>query len=346
MRPKVISLIAGTVVVTGGGLAALGIGGGSGKTERERLPPATEQITRSTLDSTQNVDGTLGYGGTRTVSGTKGIVTWLPRAGRTISRGGIVFKVDNVPVPLIYGSLPFYRGLSSGMKGPDVRELEENLSALGFGGSMTVDDKFSPATTAAVKTWQEQLGVEKTGVVGLGSVLVAKGKIRIGEHKKNSGDNAAGPILDYTGTAKVVTVDLDAQYQTMAKKGRQVTVSLPNGSSTRGVISSVGTVVKSTGTGPEQKQTVPMVIRLTGGKSLSSFDKTPVTVRLTVGSRKGVLTVPISALVARPGGKYGVQVVEAASTRTVPVETGMFANGRVEITGPGLTAGMNVGVPG
>jgi multidrug efflux pump subunit AcrA (membrane-fusion protein) len=132
----------------------------------------------------------------------------------------------------------------------------------------------------------------------------------------------------------------------MAKKGRKVTVSLPDGSSAQGVISSVGAVVKSTGTGSEQKQTVTMVIRLTGRKSLSSFDKTPVTVELTASSRRGVLTVPISALVALPGRKYGVQVVEAASSRTIPVETGMFANGRVEIAGPGLAAGMNVGVPG
>jgi multidrug efflux system membrane fusion protein len=58
-----------------------------------------------------------------------------------------------------------------------------------------------------------------------------------------------------------------------------------------------------------------------------------------------VLTVPVAALLALSEGGYGVQVVEGTGTRIVAVETGLFADGRVEISGSGIAAGTNVGVP-
>ncbi len=42
---------------------------------------------------------------------------------------------------------------------------------------------------------------------------------------------------------------------------------------------------------------------------------------------------------------FGVEVVEGDATRHVPVTTGLFAGGRVEISGDGLTEGMTVGMP-
>jgi multidrug efflux system membrane fusion protein len=48
---------------------------------------------------------------------------------------------------------------------------------------------------------------------------------------------------------------------------------------------------------------------------------------------------------AAAGGGFAVQVVDGGTTRQVPVRTGLFADGRVEITGDGLAEGMTVGVP-
>jgi hypothetical protein len=43
---------------------------------------------------------------------------------------------------------------------------------------------------------------------------------------------------------------------------------------------------------------------------------------------------------------FGVEIVEASGrTRRVPVTTGLFAGGRVEISGAGLAAGQKVVVP-
>jgi multidrug efflux system membrane fusion protein len=68
-------------------------------------------------------------------------------------------------------------------------------------------------------------------------------------------------------------------------------------------------------------------------------------VAFTAGERPDVLAVPVPALLALAEGGYGVQVVEGDTTRTVAVETGLFADGKVEITGNGLQAGLKVAVP-
>lgn len=56
-----------------------------------------------------------------------------------------------------------------------------------------------------------------------------------------------------------------------------------------------------------------------------------------------MLTVPVEAIVALREGGYGLQIVRASTTTTVRVETGMSADGRIEVTGAGLAEGMQVG---
>jgi hypothetical protein len=75
----------------------------------------------------------------------------------------------------------------------------------------------------------------------------------------------------------------------------------------------------------------------------SDLDQAPVTVAITRQIHQNVLTVPITALLARPGGGYQVRL---GSDRYVPVEPGLFdsSTGRVEVTGE-LTPGQRVKVP-
>jgi multidrug efflux pump subunit AcrA (membrane-fusion protein) len=73
---------------------------------------------------------------------------------------------------------------------------------------------------------------------------------------------------------------------------------------------------------------------------------TNVSVHVTSDLAEQVLTVPVSALLALVEGGYAVEVVDADdSTRLVAVETGMFADGVVEISGEGLSEGLLVVVP-
>src|SRR6185436_13615927 len=152
-------------------------------------------------------DGTLGHGSTTTLAGRgSGTVTWLPTAGATVSRGKPLYKLDNKSVVLLYGTLPAYRTLQSGVKGADVRQFEKNLWALGYRG-FTVDDKYTASTAAAVKDWQDDLGVTETGTVETSQIWYAPTPVRIDSLSSENGASVqpGTEILKYTGTVLVAT---------------------------------------------------------------------------------------------------------------------------------------------
>ena len=89
-----------------------------------------------------------------------------------------------------------------------------------------------------------------------------------------------------------------------------------------------------------------MTITPTDPAQLPNLESAPVAVDVTTQSAKGVLAVPVNALLALAGGGYGLEVVDGRGrTRLVPVQTGIFDNSRVQVSGTGLAEGMNVVVP-
>ncbi len=344
------------VVLAGAGataVATLGLGGrGSGAASHSTLPPATAQVARATLRETTDVDGTLGYGDSRTLAGrTPGVLTGIPAEGTIVRRGQALYTVDQKPVTLLYGGTPAYRRLAPGVTGTDVRELEENLRALGYTG-FTVDDRYTTGTATAVKAWQEDLGLTETGTVDPSQVLFASGPLRVAEQKAHVGDQVApgAPILTYTGTGRLVTVALPVADQQYVRPGATVTVELPDGSTVSGRITSVGTVAHqqsdaSNPNGDSGSATIDVTVAIANQRALGTLDQAPVTVHIVSAERRNVLAVPVAALLALREGGYGVQVVSGGSSRIVAVQVGMFANGQVEISGPGIGPGTVVGVP-
>ncbi|WP_030439732.1 efflux RND transporter periplasmic adaptor subunit [Actinoplanes subtropicus] len=305
----------------------------------------TADIAKETLIDRESHDGTLGHGATVTL-GSKGggTVTWLPAVGATVSRGKALYKLDNKPVVLLYGSLPAYRMLRSGMKGADVRQFEKNLWALGYRG-FTVDDKYTASTAAAVKDWQDDLGLSETGTVDTSQIWYAPTAVRVDSVSSENGASVQPgvEILKYTGTALVATVDLTMDAQRLAVQGAAVRIEMPDGRTVPGKIVKVGTTVQK-GQGDEPDTTlIEVTIAFAGAPK--GLDDAAVTVDFTAGERRDVLTVPVAALLALAEGGYGVQVVDGATTKIVAVRTGLFAGGKVEISGDGLAAGMKVGMP-
>jgi multidrug efflux pump subunit AcrA (membrane-fusion protein) len=143
----------------------------------------------------------------------------------------------------------------------------------------------------------------------------------------------------------VVHIPLDASNQSEVKAGDRVTVTLPDGATTTGVVSSVGTVATSTpGPNGNPSTIIPAVVTLTDPGAAGSLDQAPVTVNITTASAHDVLAVPVGALLAQGSGGYDVEVVGPGNTRTyVPVTPGIFddANGLVQVTGA-LTPGQRV----
>ncbi|GAA3450497.1 peptidoglycan-binding protein [Dactylosporangium matsuzakiense] len=344
---KVILGVAAVAAV--GAAAAAGLGlpqtGSQAEAPKSSGPPKTATVSRQTLVDTQNEDGKLGHGDSRTLTGRgAGTLTEVPAAGTTIQRGQALYRSDNAPVVLLYGALPSYRNLAVGDEGPDVRQLEENLAALGYTG-FTVDDTYSSSTASAVRKWQGDLGLTKTGTVEAARIVYAVGAVRVDERKAEPGDPSGGAILAYTSTTPVVTVDLDTSDQRLAKSGTAVTVKLPDGRSATAKISAVQTIIQPAQGNEPAKTKYRVTIVPDDVKAFDGLDQMTVTVTFTAGKRENVLAVPVQALLALAEGGYGVQVVEGGTTKVVAVELGLFAAGKVEITGAGISAGTVVGMP-
>ncbi|MEV0378724.1 peptidoglycan-binding protein [Nonomuraea sp. NPDC050643] len=352
-RGRLVAGLLVAVAAAGGGLVAVNsaglLNGSAGPTRSaSALPPATAAVTRQTLNDTTDADGELGYGPVTTaLSRQPGTITWLPDSGATISRGRSLFRVDNKPVMLMYGDTPAYRDLKVGVEGKDVENLERNLRKLGYDG-FTVDDEFTYDTAEAVMEWQEDRGLDETGVVELGRVVFAPGKVRVDSLDAEAGQPATPgqKVLTYTGTSKVVTVYLEAEDQRMAKKGSKVEVTLPDGKSVKGKITEVATVIVPGEAQNDDPQTrVEALVSIGAAKAAKGLDKAAVDVTFTASQRKNVLTVPVAALVALQEGGFGLEIIEGGRSRYIKIETGLFSGGRVEVSGDGLTEGMTVGMP-
>jgi hypothetical protein len=299
-----------------------------------------------------------------------GILTRLPAVGAVVGRGQALYEADGYPVPLWYGTRPAWRAFQLGMTdGSDVRQLEANLVALGYDPdrAITVDRHYSWATAATVKRWQKASGRAQTGAVQLGQVVFVPGPIRVATVTATVGAPlpSGTAILTATSTRPQVTVALEPALQQLVRRGDRVEVILPDGKTTRGTIATVSRVATQPSTGSGQnggenqgeggsgsssgtgQATVQVTVRLANPKAAANLDQAPVQVAITTQAARGVLAVPINALLAQPGGGYAVQLVDGNDRRRVAVRTGLFDEtaGLVEVQGAGLAQGATVEVP-
>lgn len=348
----------GVATVAGVGLtfaATSGFGFSPAGEPTAHAPIATAEVTRQDLIATTDESGKLIHASEATLQGTGGTVTWLPAEGATIERGSQLLRIDEVPVVLLYGTLPAYRQLSSGSEGQDVRQFEENLAALGYTG-FDVDERFTWATTEAVMDWQSDRGLERTGVVDPSRIHYAAGPVQVTSLPMKVGDQATGKLLTVASRDRVVTVDLDESDARFATVGDAVEVVLPDGSTFGAKLTGVATVIVPGDDSPTGDSEDTTVLRVTvtpdDPAAVSAAGTTTATVRFTADRREGVLTVPVTALLALAEGGYGVEIVDdqdaskEAKTRLIAVETGLFADGRVEISGDGIAEGDSVVIPG
>jgi peptidoglycan hydrolase-like protein with peptidoglycan-binding domain len=354
------------------GLAVLGVGaavwhmaGASARVAGPSAPTVSTTTAPVTLgDVTQRVQisGTLGYDGAYTVINQlpSGILTAAAVPGTAVVRGADLFAVSGTPIVLLYGTTPAYRDFTAGMSdGPDVRELQENLVVLGMDPShrITVDNHFSSATTTAIRRWQtarELPMAQRTGSIPLGQVIFLAGALRVGQAPVNVGASIGpnSPVLSGTSTTHVVTAQLTTDRQNLVHVGDQVLVTMPGGTSPiTGTVTRVGRVASAVtsggpaaGSGPA---TIPITVALQVPAGVGDLDQAPVQVAITTAQHKNVLMVPVTALLAKPGGGYQIRVVEVGGTRLLDVHPGLYDDtaGSVEISAAGLTPTTNVEVP-
>ncbi len=388
-------VVAGLVIVVAA--AAVGAALASGAFRGSGRPAAgassgyqtgTATVTRQSLTSQTEENATLGDAGTWSVavpassssssssssSAGSGTFTWLPQTGQVIRQGHQIYGLSGGPVVLLYGSVPAYRDLSEGLTGADVTELNRDLVKLGYTTAAALGPRsgwnyYSAATAYGVEQLQTKLGLTVTGTLALGQAAFLPGPALVtglGTTTSLGGQATAGTVvLTATSVTPVVTIDLDPSLQSEVKDGDQVSITLPDGSSTPGVVTQVGRVATtpssgSSGSGSNGQSgsssnnsssgsgaTITVLVSLTHPKAAGKLNQAPVTVTITTGSVSNALTVPVDALLAEPGGKFAVEVTGPGGHHLVPVTPGMFddAAGQVQVSG-NLTPGQHVVVPG
>jgi peptidoglycan hydrolase-like protein with peptidoglycan-binding domain len=322
-----------------------------------QLSASTANVERRTLAAVVSQAGILTYRARSdgspysAINQARGTYTKLPAVGQVISQGRVLYRVNNRPVLLLHGSTPAYRTLSAGATGPDVAELNADLVALGYATRAQVaptPTSFGSATTAAVKKIQAAVKLPQTGTLTLGQVVFEPTTVRVTALLAQIGGRAepGQTVMQATSTTREVQVALDASQQTEAAVGNRVTITLPNNLTVPGVVSSVGTVAKGSPTTP----TITVGITPSHPAAAGAWDQAPVQVGITTARVRDALVVPVTALLARSGGGYAVELAGTgahATNRLVPVSLGLFddAQGLVQITGPGLAADQKVVVP-
>ncbi len=288
--------------------------------------------------------------------------TTLPAVGQGISRGESLFELSGRPTVLLYGAVVPSRAFAIGMSpGGDVAALNANLDALGYRAAPS-GATFGAATEAAIRAFQSERGMTVTGELPLGSVVFEPGPVRVTSVTPELGASATpGPVLGITSTQPQVTIALSAAQQSSVKAGDRVSITLPNEQTTPGVISSVGTVAKAPASkegggggggggsenGEEGDSTVEVDVTPSDPRALGHLDEAPVTVSITTGSASNALAVPVDALLALAGGGYALEVVERGVHHLEAVTLGLFddAEGLVQVSGKGVSAGQRVVVP-
>jgi multidrug efflux pump subunit AcrA (membrane-fusion protein) len=346
------------VVVAAGAVSAWRAGAFSpaaspGAGQQGAPPAATAAVVRRAITATTPVNATLGYAGSYPVTGHGGgTLTWLPSPGQVIGQGQVLYKTDNgSPVVLLYGSVPDWRALDEGVTGQDVSQLNHDLIQLGYADRADIValgwNYYSWETAAAVQRLEEHLGVSSPpGSLSWGQAVFEPQALRVSQVTGARGGPAADPVLAATSDRHLVTIPLDAFQQSQVKTGDTVTVTLPDGTTTPGVVASVGTVatMSPSAQGQNATTTIPVTVTLIRPSAAGTLDQAPVTVNITTASAHGALVVPVTALVAQASGGYVVEVVGPGNTRRwVPVTVGIFddADGLVQVTGA-LTPGQRV----
>jgi hypothetical protein len=290
--------------------------------------------------------------------------TALPDPGQVVRQGQGLYSVDGSPVALLYGAVPAYRTLSEGISGADVQQLNTDLVALKDATSSQLDPQssyFSAATASALENLQARLGVAQTGSLALGQAVFLPTAARVTSVSATLGSPAqpGEQVLQASSTTRQVTAQLDASQQSDVTAGDRVTITLPDNRTTPGVVTSIGTVATTPsadsggGSGSSSGSsgstpTIDVDVKPTDPPATGTLDQAPVQVTITTGTANNALVVPVDALIARASGGYAVEVAgDGGARRIFPVSLGLFddADGLVQVSGDGLSAGQSVVVP-
>ncbi len=310
--------------------------------------PVTAAVQLTTLTSEVRLNGELTFGDAVPLPAATGTITVTPVAGQVIALGKQVYEANGAPVVVFRGARPFWRELSVYSRdAEDVRQLEQNLTDLGFQPG-PIDTRFDWRTRQAVRDWQKSLGLEQTGAFSPSAVVVtAASGIRIARVTGRLGESNASPGT-YTATTLYATAKLTPAQARELAVGGPLTVTLPDGTEIQATLSAIdpgGEPIASAdgggadGDGGESaaKKTSPSAtIQFADQKQVAAAG--PAAVRITIHDdeeQEKTLVVPATALLATAEDAYAVEIYRGGEIIRTTVALGLVADSRVQILASG-----------
>ena len=302
---------------------------------------AVDTVTRQTLREAEEFTGSLGYGERFALPGqVLGTVTWLPDEGAVLRPGDLLYRVDERPTYWSRGELPMYRSLASGSEGVDVEQLQRFLQDEGYlNDEFTIDGKFGAGTRNAVKAWQGDHDLEKTGRIDASQLLFLPHETLRVATVPRIGEAAVGGVLEVTAPDLFASVEVGERKKKVFEGSPTIEVEVADGTRYPATVDAVTAQQSQDPFGGQQYQ---IRLQLAGG---AVEEPGEVTVEVIDLLAEDVLTVPARALIALVEGGYAVEVAIAEETTEYrAVEIGEFADGWVQIAGD-VADGDSVVVP-
>ncbi len=292
----------------------------------------TAGIERRTLEDTVVLRGVTGYRPTTRLSaGAPGRVTGMAVvAGDVVESGAVLLAIDGRPVVAVSAEMPFWRNLSVGAVGSDVRQLQSVLSQAGH--DVEESGRFDEATRRALEAWQAEHGLlPPDGMLALNDLATGSWPQRVGQLRVLAGDfvQPGDQLIDFTAREPVVNLELLPSDRLRVAVDDPARVELSaTGSRASGTLSEVS----SSPTTREDDDSLVYTARVTLDEPLEAPEGTQAQVTIVIDRVEEVLAVPLAAVISDDQGRPAVRVVGGdGNTRLVPVELGVSEGAWVQV---------------
>jgi peptidoglycan hydrolase-like protein with peptidoglycan-binding domain len=364
-RRRVVLIVAAVAALMSvGGIAGATLVRSPAQVAADTRPPAPNVITATVVHQVLNrtvvLRGTFSDGRTISAtpnsvagvsddtSGTRLVITAIAvHPGESVRAGRPLVEYSGRPVFALPGAIPAYRDLGPSDSGKDVAQLQRALASLGYATGVDRAGMFGEGTQHAVSRLYAAMGYDAPrshhapGGVMLPSsevVFVPALPARVVSVPVTVGDDVKGPVVTLARGGMELTGALNPADEGLVKAGMVATVlSETTGDQARAVVAGVGSLTTpkpgATDAGTAGGAYLPLRIR-PDRPWPAAFDGQDVRITVTTAATTGpVLAVPEAAISSGADAQTTISVLEAGDRQqTVPVTTGVSADGMVQVT--------------
>lgn len=250
------------------------------------------------------------------------VVTAVAPAGARVRTGTTLARVAGAPVVAVVTRAVLYRDLVVGDRGPDVDGVEQALASAGL--VTRADDVLDASAVAAWRSRFDPSG--PTDRISYDRIVAVPQRAQVTSVSVAVGQRIRPGLTLLEVGRRSATFRCDVGQGTAELRPGRATLRVA------GKAAAVGSVVVDGGHEGWVDVTPRGVVD--GSEGRLAIESS--------ASRGVVLAAPLGALRVAADGETSVVVVDGSSLREVPVETGVTAQGLIEVAGDGLVAGADV----